>query len=70
MEVDIFSLFLSAWKMEVDNIFSLFLTTWKKKVDNIFPRRIFSSKKSARARILTEWKTVLSLKDTQLEKTP
>ena len=25
----------------------------------VFPRRIFSSKKSARAKILTEWKTAL-----------
>ena len=29
------------------------------KIDYIFPRRIFSSKKLARVKISTEWKTVL-----------
>ena len=29
------------------------------EIDYIFPLRIFSSKKSARAKILTEWKTAL-----------
>ena len=29
------------------------------KIDYIFPRRIFSSKKSTRAKILTEWKADL-----------
>ena len=32
------------------------------EVDYIFLRRIFSSKKSARAKILTEWKTALTTK--------
>ena len=32
------------------------------EVDYIFLRRIFSSEKSARAKILTEWKTALTTK--------
>ena len=31
------------------------------EIDYIFPRRIFSSKNSAPAKILTEWKTAFSL---------
>ena len=34
------------------------------EVDYNFPRRSFSSKKSARAKILTEWKTTLRMKKT------
>ena len=40
--------------------FFSFLTAWKMEIDYIFPSRIFSSKKSARAKIFTEWKTALS----------
>ena len=29
------------------------------EIDYIFQRKVFSSKKSVRAKILTEWKTVL-----------
>ena len=42
------------------NIFFLFLIAWKMEIDDIFPREIFSSKKSARAKILTEWKAALN----------
>ena len=31
------------------------------EIDYIFPRRIFSIQKSARAKILTEWKTAFSI---------
>ena len=33
---------------------------WKMEIDYIFPRGIFSSQKSARAIILTEWKTAFN----------
>ena len=41
-------------------LFFFFLTAWKMEIDYIFRRRIFSSKKSARPKILTEWKTALT----------
>ena len=41
--------------------FFFFLTAWKMEIDNINPCRIFRSKKSAGAKILTEWKTALAL---------
>ena len=41
--------------------FFFFLTAWKMEIDNINPCRIFRSKKSAGAKILTEWKTALTL---------
>ena len=34
------------------------MTARKMKINYIFPRKIFSSKNSARANILTEWKTL------------
>ena len=36
------------------------------EIDYIFPRRIFSSKKSAHAKILTEWKTAFRVFSTEL----
>ena len=33
------------------------------EIDYIFPHRIFSSKKSARAKILAEWKAAFSRND-------
>ena len=43
------------------SFFVFFLTAWKMGIDNINPCRIFRSKKSAGAKILTEWKTALAL---------
>ena len=37
------------------------MTTWKREIDYIFLRRIFNSKKSTHAKILTEWKSALML---------
>ena len=39
------------------------------EIDYIFPRRIFSSKKSARTKILTEWKTAFRVFSTELNET-
>ena len=39
------------------------------EIDYIFPRRIFSSKKSAHAKILTEWKTAFRVFSTELTET-
>ena len=39
------------------NILFFLMTARKMKINYIFPRKIFSSKTSARANILTEWKT-------------
>ena len=43
------------------SFFFFFLTAGKMEIDNINPCRIFRSKKSAGAKILTEWKTALAL---------
>ena len=39
------------------------------EIDYIFPRRIFSSKKSAHTKILTEWKTAFRVFSTELTET-
>ena len=39
------------------NVLFLLMTARKMKINYIFPRKMFSSKNSARANILTEWKT-------------
>ena len=39
------------------------------EIDYIFPRRIFSSKKSAHAKILTEWKTAFRVFSIELNET-
>ena len=41
------------------------LTASKMEIDYIFPRRIFSSKEAARAKILTEWKTAFTMAEIQ-----